>query len=154
MDDYFWPLEIYSEKLKRNRLQTFTYIYYYFRALFIALICSIIVLVLFPLTSPIRTTPLSCYELFNYEDNFGYYLIVYAMQFFNMLFAATSVTAYDGFFLDLVTRLVFELKILREKIENLDLENVKSKKDEKEKYEDIKKYVQHHALLLRYYFDN
>lgn len=149
MDDHFWSLSKYSSELKDKRSRTFTLLYYYSAILYFGMMSCGLVLALFPLTASSRSTPFSCYKIYDYETNNLYYWSVYGSQLFNVVLGGSLVTAYDGLFLDLVARLLFELMVLSDEIMNLDLEDVKESQNEREMYDKVKEYVDHHNMLLR-----
>lgn len=149
MDDKLWPPNKFGEELENKKNKILDKLYYCSAILCCGMISCGSILLLWPLTRPVRDTPFTCYEIYAYETHKYYWIVIYGIEVYNAIMGCIIVTAYDGVFLDFISRLLLELMLLSEGIKRLRMDETKSKIDENEKYNNIQEYVKHHDMLLR-----
>lgn len=149
MDDKFWPPYKFGEELEDRKNKILNILYYCSAVLCCGMISCSTILLLWPLTRPTRDTPFQCYQIYDYETHKYYWIVIYGIEAFLATLGCIVVSAYDGVFLDFVSRLLLELMLLSEGINRLNMEEIKTKLDEQEKYKKIAEYVKHHDMLLR-----
>lgn len=148
MEEKFWPDDKYGEELGKEitNIKRFLYHWAVLLQIFFS-VCGVVILNK-PLWSETRTTPFIVYALMDYS-NTTYYLIIYFFIALNIYFGCILVVAYDGLFVDLVSRIVCQVKLLRQGFEDLDLGRKMTEEEEEECLEKAKKLIDHHNLLLR-----
>lgn len=150
VNENLWsPHEIGPEKEEKKN-KVLTLLFYCSATQYIGLLICGSVIALMAVTSSTRALPFGCYQIYDYDSHALYYWTIFIIQVFNGFTGPTFVTAVDSLFLDFVAKLLYEIWLLSEAIQNLNLEDVKNETDETSKFVTLTEYIKHHDMLLRY----
>lgn len=149
MRDNFWPINKFDEKLRKEQYSLQKILYYWALMLQVFFFMVGFILATKPIWTGTRTMPFVIYTVIDYS-NTPYFLSIYLLEIANVYLGVIVVPGYDGLFVDFVSRIYCQIRMLCRAFETLSLDNIKTKKEEEESFKKMKAYIKHHCLLLKY----
>lgn len=144
----FWPIDYFDKDIVEKQIKIYNVIKYCFKTYIYTIYPCITIMSLKPMLLEERSYPLQVYNIVDI-NNTGFYVFYYFIQVFGLFYATANFLAIDGLFALFVINVLCQIIMLRHAFSTLNIDQIDSEENFQQQYEKLKKYVNHHNLILK-----
>lgn len=146
--DDFWPMDYVDSKVEKEQIKVYRFVNGFSFFLTSFGFVSLFLYYTIPILLSRRETPQLIYYIF--DPNLSpFFEILYFLMFIGYSCVTYFVTGFEFFFYGLLAFTYCQMTMLNALIRNINIEKIRTKKDEEDCFKDIMKYVEYYSKILK-----